>query len=67
VVKDAKFGIFIHWGIYSVDGNGASWPIFNGKISQDDYIKQSEKFTAKNYDPKQWAKLLRNQMPDIQY
>ena len=25
--KDAKFGIFIHWGIYSVNGDGASWPV----------------------------------------
>jgi hypothetical protein len=23
--KEAKFGIFIHWGIYTVNGKDASW------------------------------------------
>jgi len=57
--KDAKFGIFIHWGIYGVNGEGASWPIFNKKISFDDYMKQADSFTAKNYDPEAWAKLFK--------
>lgn len=57
--KDAKFGIFIHWGIYSVNGNGASWPIFNHQISFEDYMKQSDSFTAANYDPSQWAELFK--------
>jgi alpha-L-fucosidase len=42
-----------------VDGNGASWPVFNKKVSKEDYMKQREKFTAKNYDPKQWASLIK--------
>ena len=57
--KDAKFGVFIHWGIYSVNGDGASWPIFNNKISLEDYMKQSGSFTAENYDPNQWAALFK--------
>ncbi|VGO19222.1 alpha-L-fucosidase [Pontiella sulfatireligans] len=57
--KDAKFGIFIHWGIYSVNGDGASWPIFNNKITFEDYMKQGDSFTAKNYDPEAWAKLFK--------
>jgi alpha-L-fucosidase len=24
-VKDAKFGIFIHWGVYAVPGYGSEW------------------------------------------
>lgn len=27
--KDAKLGIFIHWGIYSVNGISESWSFFN--------------------------------------
>jgi len=26
---DAKLGIFIHWGIYAVDGVDESWAFFN--------------------------------------
>lgn len=57
--KDAKFGIFIHWGIYGVQGNGASWPIFNERVSYENYMEQLEGFTAENYDPKQWASLFK--------
>ena len=27
--KYAKFGVFIHWGIYAVDGVSESWSFFN--------------------------------------
>ncbi|MFV0268537.1 MAG: alpha-L-fucosidase [Draconibacterium sp.] len=56
--EDAKLGIFIHWGIYSVNGIDESWSFFNGYISHDDYMKQLGGFTAKNYDPAAWAKLI---------
>ena len=57
--KDAKLGIFIHWGIYSVNGIDESWSFFNGYISYDDYLKQLNGFTAENYDPEYWAELIR--------
>ncbi len=57
--EDAKLGIFIHWGIYSVNGIDESWSFFNGYISYDDYMKQIKKFTANNYHPDQWAKLFK--------
>ena len=58
--KDAKLGIFIHWGIYAVNGIDESWSFFNGYISHTNYLKQTEKFTAKNYDPDYWAELIKN-------
>ncbi|TDN97203.1 alpha-L-fucosidase [Sunxiuqinia elliptica] len=57
--KDAKLGIFIHWGIYSVNGIDESWSFFNNYISHEDYMKQLDGFTAKNYDPTEWAKLIK--------
>lgn len=57
--KDAKLGIFIHWGIYAVDGIDESWSFFNSYISYNDYMNQLNKFTASNYQPKQWAKLIK--------
>lgn len=57
--KDAKLGIFIHWGIYAVEGIGESWSFHNGHISHKDYMKQLNGFKAENYNPKQWAKLIK--------
>jgi len=54
---DAKLGIFIHWGIYAVDGIDESWSFYNGYISHQNYMKQLNGFTAQNYDPKTWVKL----------
>ena len=56
---DAKLGIFIHWGIYSVDGISESWSFFNNYVSHKDYMKQLDGFTAKNYDPQQWVDLIK--------
>ncbi len=57
--KDAKLGIFIHWGIYAVKGIGESWSFYNGEISHKDYLKQTKGFTASNYHPEQWAELIK--------
>ena len=57
--KDAKLGIFIHWGIYAVNGIDESWSFYNGYISYADYMKQLNGFTAANYHPDQWAKLIK--------
>ena len=56
---DAKLGIFIHWGIYAVNGIDESWSFYNGYISHEDYLKQTAGFTAENYKPKQWAQLIK--------
>lgn len=57
--KDAKLGIFIHWGIYAVNGIDESWSFYNNYISYPDYMKQLNGFTANKYNPKKWAKLIK--------
>jgi len=57
--EDAKLGIFIHWGIYSVQGTSESWAFYNEHISHNDYMKQIKGFTAKNWNPDEWAALIR--------
>ena len=57
--KDAKLGIFIHYGIYAVYGIPESWSFYHNEISHDDYMKQLNGFTARNYDPVKWAKLFK--------
>jgi len=56
---DAKLGIFVHWGIYAVDGVSESWSFFNGQIPYEDYMKQKAGFTAERYDPAEWAALFK--------
>ena len=56
--SEAKLGIFIHWGIYSVNGISESWSFFNGYISHSDYMKQLKGFNAKKYNPKEWVKMI---------
>lgn len=57
--KDARLGIFIHWGIYAVNGIDESWSFYNGYISYNDYMKQLNGFTASAYDPAGWASLIK--------
>lgn len=54
---DAKLGIFIHYGIYAVNGIDESWSFYNGKISYANYMKQLKGFTAKRFDAQKWADL----------
>lgn len=56
--SDAKLGIFIHWGIYSVNGIDESWSFYNGYISYNDYMKQLGGFTAAKYRPAEWVNLI---------
>jgi len=56
--KDAKLGIFIHWGIYAVNGIDESWSFYNNYLSYDEYMKQLNGFTAAKYNPTQWADLI---------
>lgn len=58
--EDAKLGIFIHWGIYSVDGISESWAFFNNYINHDNYMKQLNGFTASKYNPNDWTQLIKN-------
>ncbi len=55
---DAKLGIFIHAGIYAVDGIDESWSFHNKKISYANYMKQLNGFTLKKYNPSVWAELI---------
>ena len=55
---DAKLGIFIHWGIYAVDGVSESWSFHNGHVPYDQYMAQAGHFTASAYDPEAWVDLI---------
>lgn len=56
---DAKLGIFMHWGIYAVNGTTESWAFFNNEVPYDEYMAQAKGFTASKYIPEDWAKLFK--------
>ncbi|MCO6045146.1 alpha-L-fucosidase [Aeoliella sp. ICT_H6.2] len=56
--QDDKFGIFIHWGVYSELGRG-EWVMNNEKIKVEDYKPVAEKFNPTEYDPAEWVALFK--------
>jgi alpha-L-fucosidase len=54
--QDAKFGLFIHWGVYSVLGDG-EWVMNNRGIDKKSYEKLPAFFNPIKYDPKEWVEM----------
>jgi alpha-L-fucosidase len=67
--REARFGMFIHWGVYSVpagtydgkrvDGIG-EWIMFNGKIPVARYREYAKQFNPVKYDPEKWVRLAKD-------
>jgi len=49
-----RFGLFIHWGLYSLPARH-EWVQHNERISTEDYRKYFKHFDPDLYDPEQWA------------
>lgn len=54
--QDAKFGLFIHWGVYSVLGEG-EWVMNNKQIPIPEYEKLPPQFNPAAFDPAAWVAL----------
>ena len=52
---DARFGMFIHWGLYSIAAR-EEWLRSTEEITKEDYMKYFEEFDPCDYDPKAWAR-----------
>ncbi len=50
---DAKFGIFLHWGLYSMFGQG-EWYMTNENINCHEYAKVAQAFYPHNFNAHQW-------------
>jgi len=67
--KEAKFGLFIHWGVYSVPAgswNGkpvpgiGEWIMNRGKIPVADYQKLPAQFNPVKFNAEEWVKLAKD-------
>jgi len=52
--QQAKFGLFIHWGLYSILGDG-EWVMFNRRIPAADYEKLTAFFNPIAFNPEEWV------------
>ena len=52
---DARFGMFIHWGLYSIPARG-EWLRSEEEITKEDYMKYFEEFNPSDYNPTAWAR-----------
>lgn len=54
--QDAKFGMFIHWGVYSVLGDG-EWVFHNRKLTVTEYNRLPNFFDPEKFDARAWVAL----------
>jgi len=57
--QQARYGMFIHWGLYALLGRG-EWVMSRERIPWDDYEPLKDLFTADAYNPREWAQLARD-------
>ena len=67
--RDAKFGMFIHWGLYSKLGGEwkggtypgiGEWIMYKARIPLSDYKAVASEFDAKDFDADSWAQLAKD-------
>src|SRR5258708_26428005 len=52
--RAGKFGLFMHWGVYSIPGRG-EWVQWNEQIPVGEYAKLAKQFHPDKFDPDAWA------------
>ncbi len=69
--REARFGIFIHWGIYAVPADatdlkgkqgitGAEWYLFNKRMQVNEYEKFAPQLNPVKFDAKAWVKMAKD-------
>src|SRR3954447_4650685 len=63
--QEAKFGLFVHWGLYSALGNewkgkayygSGEWIMNRGKIPAAEYAQVAQSFNPTGFDAQEWAR-----------
>ncbi len=65
--KDAKFGLFLHWGIYSVAAgeykgqtNYGEWLMYEAKVPKAEYEQLAPQFNPVQFDADAWVRMAKN-------
>ena len=56
---DARFGIFLHWGIYSMFAQG-EWYMQNAGLNRDEYAKAADAFYPHRFNADEWVKAIKD-------
>jgi alpha-L-fucosidase len=54
--QDIRFGMFVHWGLYSILGRG-EWVMHWERIPPQDYRPLAQQFNAAHFDAEEWVSL----------
>lgn len=57
--RESRFGMFIHWGIYSLMAKG-EWIMYTQRIPISEYEKLADQFDPVNFDADAWVKLAKD-------
>jgi alpha-L-fucosidase len=67
--REARFGMFIHWGVYAIPagtwdgrqiGGIGEWIMNRGKIPVADYQRMAKEFNPVKYDPDAWVRMAKD-------
>jgi len=53
---EARFGMFIHWGVYAIPGRG-EWLMYREHVPNDEYRRLAHQFNPRHYNPRDWVAL----------
>lgn len=54
--NEARFGMFIHWGLYAIPGRG-EWAMYKEPIPREEYNRLADRFVPEHFDADAWAAL----------
>ncbi len=57
--NQARFGMFIHWGLYSIPAVG-EWTMLNQHYAPEDYRRLADQFRPNNVKLSEWARIARD-------
>lgn len=57
--NESRFGIFIHWGLYAMLGQGG-WVMTNQSINHKEYAKLANAFYPHDFNAQEWVKAIKD-------
>ena len=57
--REATFGMFIHWGVYSIPGRG-EWLMYQEHIPFEEYAQLADQFNPRAYHPAEWIAIAKD-------
>ena len=57
--QDAKFGLFVHWGVYCILAKG-EWVMFRDEIPVAEYEKLAGRFNPVKFDADEWCRMVKD-------